>query len=348
MSRATRKIEHLNYALKTGQTNNHGFKDVHFVHQALPETSFDKIDITSSVGGLNLGSPIIINAMTGGAEETEIINEKLAVVARETGLAIAVGSQMAAIKQKKFSSTYNVMRKIYRDGVILANLGAEANIRQAQEAIDMIEANALQIHLNVIQELVMPEGDRSFEGTLDRIAEIKQSIKVPLIVKEVGFGLSTEAAIKLREIGVRVIDVGGKGGTNFALIENKRRVEPLPFFENWGIKTAVSILEVANVDQLEIIASGGIQNANDVAKALGLGASATGMSGKILHTLMNNDVNKTIDFIQNIHNQLKLIMTGVGAKCIKDLKHKPMIITGEVKEWCDLRGIPIKKIARRA
>ncbi|OEF97284.1 type 2 isopentenyl-diphosphate Delta-isomerase [Vulcanibacillus modesticaldus] len=347
MSRASRKLEHMKLALEIGQSDTHDFQNVHFVHQALPEVSFDETSINSTIGELHLGSPIIINAMTGGAHETTKINEQLAIVARDTGVALAVGSQMSAIKNKEFIPSYQVVRKINPDGVIFANIGAEADIEQAKIAVEMIEANALQIHLNVIQELIMPEGDRDFRGTIERLQAINDAIDVPIIVKEVGFGISRETAKTLKEIGITIIDVGGKGGTSFARIENERRIKPLSLFDDWGISTAASILEVSKYENIEIIATGGIKDSLNIAKAIALGAKAIGLAGVVLNKLVTNGLDDTIEYIEEINQELRLIMTGLGVSNIMDLQRVPMVILRDLKDWCELRGIDISSIARR-
>ncbi len=347
MQRASRKLEHLSLALKIEQTNIQGFQDVNFVHQALPEVDIAETSISTVVGGLYLSSPIIINAMTGGAIETEKINEQLATIAKEKDLAMAVGSQMSALKNREVTSSYKIIRKVNPNGIVFANLGAEASVKQAKEAIDMLEANALQIHLNVIQELIMPEGDRNFRGALERIAAIKEQINVPLIVKEVGFGIARETASKLAAVGVSIIDVGGKGGTNFAEIENKRRKTPLNIFNDWGINTATSILEIKEIPDIEIIATGGIQNSLQLAKAIGLGANAVGIAGIIIKKLLTENIDATIDYITSIHQEIRIIMTSLGAKDLLDLQKLPMVTLGDIKDWCELRDININNLARR-
>jgi len=345
--RTSRKLDHLKLALESNQNVCTSFQNVHFVHQALPEIALDKISLTTMFGGLNISSPIIINAMTGGALETTEINEKLAIIARETGVALAVGSQMSAIRDKELINTYQIVRKVNPNGVIFANLGMEATVDQALEAIDMLNADALQIHLNVVQELVMPEGDRSFEGALDRLQAINEAISVPLIVKEVGFGISYETAKKLADRGIKIIDVGGKGGTNFAKIENSRREASLSIFNDWGIDTAASLLEVKRLKNIELIATGGIQNSLQIAKAIGLGANAVGIVGAILRSIINEGVEGTIDYIEGLHAELKLIMTSLGASNLEGLQQKPIVILGDLKDWCDLRGIELNALAQR-
>ena len=203
MERAQRKLEHINIALKTGQQRQSGLEDVSFVHQSLPDISLDNVDFTTEIGGLTLSSPIFINAMTGGGGvETEKLNRELAIAARETGMAMAVGSQMGAIKDSGQEASYKVARAENPNGILIGNLGGEATVEQAKRASDMIEANAFQIHINAIQELTMPEGDRNFAGVLSRIEEMNNSLGIPLIVKEVGFGMSKETVEQLHSVGV--------------------------------------------------------------------------------------------------------------------------------------------------
>jgi len=344
MSRASRKLEHLRLALKLEKNSGQGFSDVHFVHQALPDSSLAKVSLTTFFGGLTLSSPIIINALTGGAFATQKINEQLAIVARETGLAIAVGSQMAAVKNKELIKTFQIVRKTNKSGLVFANIGSEASVQDALEAIEMIEADALQVHLNVIQELIMPEGERDFSGALDRLETIKEAIKIPLIIKEVGFGISQEVAGKLKKRGITLIDVGGKGGTNFANIENSRRTRPLNFFADWGINTPESILEVGSVGQMEIIASGGLRDGLDIAKAIGLGASAVGIAGSVLDSLVRNKIPGTISYLEDLQEDLRIIMTALGAGELKELPKKPMVILNNLLTWCLQRGISLEKI----
>ena len=246
----------------------------------------ENISLNTKIGELSLSSPIFINAMTGGGgEQTLKINQELAIVANEFGMAMAVGSQMSAFENPEEAETYRVVRKENPNGIIIGNFGSEASLDDAKRAIDMVEANALQIHLNVIQELTMPEGDRDFSGALKRIEDIIHGIEVPIIVKEVGFGMNQEVGSKLSSIGVQIVDVGGFGGTNFAKIENKRRKRLLRFFDQWGISTAASIIEAKySGSKVDIIASGGIQNSLDVAKSIALGANLAGISGYFLKT----------------------------------------------------------------
>lgn len=346
--RISRKMEHVHYALELGQNRQQGLADIKLVHNCLPETSTDHIALTTTIGDLTMSSPILINAMTGGAHETESINRELAILAREKGLSMAVGSQMSAIKNSEVASSYEVVRRENPNGIIFANLGSEATTEQALRAVDMIEANALQIHLNVMQELIMPEGDRSFVGMLGRIERIVRHTPVPVIVKEVGFGISRDNAKQLRDVGVQVLDVGGSGGTNFAAIENARRPAALDWLNDWGTPTSMTLLEALSVYSWgSIIASGGITNALEAAKALTLGASAVGMAGAFLKVLRVDGVDALHAYAEELHQGLILIMTALGANSIQALTGCPVVIVGDTAEWCRTRGIDITSYTER-
>jgi isopentenyl-diphosphate delta-isomerase len=346
--RISRKMEHVHHALELGQSGQQGLSDVKFVHNCLPETSTNAIALSTRIGDLTLSSPIFINAMTGGAAETESINRELAIVAREKGLAMAVGSQMSAIKNVEVASSYQIVRRENPSGIVVANLGSEADVEQALRAVDMIEANALQIHLNVIQELIMPEGDRSFKGMLKRIEAIVQAVPVPVIIKEVGFGIMRENAQQLASIGVRILDVGGAGGTNFAAIENARRAVSIDWLNDWGCPTSTALLEALSVfPKGQVLASGGITNALEVSKALTLGASAVGMAGAFLKVLRLEGMESLMIFTDELHEGLTLIMAALGADSVPELWNRPVVITGETAEWCRARGIDILTYARR-
>lgn len=348
MQRTSRKKEHIQFAVQTGQSGHHGFEDVKFVHNCIPESAYQSTSLNTMIGGLHLSSPIIINAMTGGAHETLIVNEKLAKLAKECGLAMAVGSQMAAIKDPSVKDSYSIIRKIHPKGLFMANLGAEATVPQALQAVEMIEADILQIHLNVMQELIMPEGDRDFRGVCERIQAIVEAVPCPVLIKEVGFGMNVESVAKLLPLGVSVLDVGGFGGTNFAMIENQRRADRLDLFNDWGMTTVQSLLEVGpSRDNIDIVATGGIRNGLEIAKALALGASAVGMAGYFLRLVLERTEHESITEIEQIHHQIRLIMTVLGAECIRELWDKPLVIGGDSYHWATMRGLDCSSYSRR-
>lgn len=350
MSRSERKWDHIRYALETGQKRNTGFDDVQFIHQSLPNINVSDVTFYQKIGGLSLSSPIFINAMTGGGgEKTYTLNKQLAIVAKEAGLAMAVGSQMSALKDKSERYTYEVVRKENPSGVLIANLGSEATPDQAKMAIDMIEANALQIHLNVIQELTMPEGDREFTGALKRIENIVKEVSIPVIVKEVGFGMCKETVDSLSTVGVSLVDIGGFGGTNFAEIENKRSEKSQAFFNQWGIPTAISIAEASHANKpISIIGSGGFTSSYEMAKGIALGASAVGFAGYFLKILIENGMDVLNEEISALHHELKIIMTALGAKTIQELQNSPLMISGHMYHWLIQRGIDTKTYSQRS
>jgi len=349
MTRSSRKMDHVRHALSIGPAGGNGLEDVRFVHNPLPETSLDHISLGTGIGDLVMSSPILINAMTGGAAETEQINYGLGLAAKETGVAMAVGSQMAAVRDPTLAGSYTAARRANPNGLLFANLGGEATPEQAKRAVDMIEANGLQIHLNVVQELVMPEGDRDFGGVLRRIEAIVRASEVPVVVKEVGFGMTAEAAARLLAIGAAAVDAGGRGGTNFAVIENARRDEPIDWFDDWGNATSVSLLEAKRVaPRGRLIASGGIRSGLDAAKAIALGADAVGIAGEMLKALRDGGVDTLIATIEKAKRELRLVMTAVGASTIAELQRAPVVIGGETASWCAARGIDIRPYACRS
>lgn len=339
MSRSKRKLEHIRHALNRDEISLNSFDEMEIIHQSLTDIHWDNISLETQLGELNLSSPLFVNAMTGGGgEKTEAINRDLAIAAKETGIALAVGSQMSALKDPREKKSYQVVRKENPNGVVFANVGSEATLDQAKEAVDMLEADALQIHLNVLQELIMPEGDRDFTQRLEQIETIVQQTEVPVILKEVGFGISMETARQLKEIGVKYIDVGGQGGTNFSKVENKRRKLPFQSFNQWGIPTATSIKEVKSVyPECNVIGSGGMRNGLDGAKAFVLGANAFGMAGHLLRILMKDDIETLINEINHIHHEFKIAMMVLGAKEPFMLDGKPHIFTGRTKSWLEQR-----------
>jgi isopentenyl-diphosphate Delta-isomerase len=349
LDRTSRKIEHIEHTLKLPSKESHSFDDIKFVHQSLPNIDVDHVGIHTNVGELSLSSPIFINAMTGGGGERTIsINRSLAKMAKKYNMAIAVGSQMAAIRDKNERATFEVVRNENPSGIVISNIGSEATVEQAKEAVEMINADALQIHLNVVQEIVMPEGDRHFSGALDRIRDIVENLSIPVIIKEVGFGMSKETATKLANIGVNIIDIGGSGGTNFAKIENLRRDESFDLFNDWGIPTAAAICEVKTSQPfLSVIATGGVKTGLDIAKALSLGSAAVGVAGLFLKELHESGDEGLELTVHRLHEEMKMVMTVLGIKKIDDLRKVPLVINGETFHWLKQRGIPTKNYAQR-
>ena len=278
--REQRKNEHVEIAMAQSDAPQSDFDRVRFVHHSIPNINVDEVDLTSRTTDFDMTYPIYINAMTGGSEWTKQINAKLAVVARETGLAMAVGSTHAALRNPKMAESFSIARQTNPEGIIFSNVGADVPVDKAVEAVSLLDAQALQIHVNAPQELVMPEGNREFSTWLDNVAAIVQRVDVPVIIKEVGTGMSKELYKDLIDVGVTYVDVSGKGGTNFVTIENERRSnKDMDYLANWGQSTVESLLESsAYQDSLNVFASGGVRTPLDVVKSLALGAKAVGMS----------------------------------------------------------------------
>jgi isopentenyl-diphosphate delta-isomerase len=262
---------------------------------------------------------------------------------------MATGSVSAALKDPSVADSYQIVRKEYPNGCLLANVGAGTSLENAQRAVDLFEANALQIHLNAPQELVMPEGDRDFTNWLQTIEEIATHLDVPVIVKEVGFGMTRETIQQLLAVGVTIIDVAGSGGTSFTQIENARRKQrEFAYLDNFGLSNVATLLEAKDVPvPFELIASGGIRNAYDIFKALCFGAQTVGVSGTILNHLLTHGLEKTIELVHQWQQELHTLYALTGTTETAKLKKVPLILTGHAKEWCEIRNIDYKKYSSR-
>lgn len=327
-----------------------GWDDIHLVHQALAQYDLKEIDTEITLFGKKIRQPLIINAITGGAAGLDKINSSLARVAKEAGVGLAVGSQTAGLQNKEVRHTYEIVRKINPHGLVMANISALAKPQEARAAVEMIEADVLQIHLNSTQELLMAEGDREFVRTQENIRQIIEEVPVPCLVKEVGFGISKETAARLYELGVRSIDISGAGGTNFAAIElaRKPQQESWDSMRFWGITSACSLLEVASLRlPFSIIASGGIVSSLDIVKALGLGADAAAIAGFFLKILVQKGEEELLKSVQKIQEELKILLLMVGARTIADLSAIPLVVSGFTRTWCEQRGIDLSHYAKR-
>ncbi|MCR4418980.1 MAG: type 2 isopentenyl-diphosphate Delta-isomerase [Clostridia bacterium] len=347
--REKRKLDHIRLALELeGDGREAGWEEVQFVNLSLPELDRAEISTVYDLWGKPLRLPLLINAMTGGSEASLEINAALAEVARETGVAMAVGSQHAALEDPRWAASYAVARRKNPRGVLLANLSARATPEEARRACEMIEADGLQLHLNAAQELAMAEGERSFRGLADSIARVVASVRVPVIVKEVGFGLSREAVIHLYALGVRWVDTGGRGGTDFLSIERRRRGDSGSSSAGWGIPAVASLVEVLESGvPLKVIASGGIRSGTDLARALALGAEMAGAAGPFLRRLREGSAEQVVSLIRAWEEELKDVMTLVGARTPVELRRRPLVITGATEDWLRLRGIDTSRYARR-
>lgn len=333
--RKYRKREHIENYLRSSYTGNPLFDDVLLVHNSLPECDFYEVDTSTMFLNKKINFPLMINAMTGGSEFTEDINRDLSLIAKEFNLPMAVGSQTLAMEDKDAIKSYQIVRENMKDGIVLGNLSGRATVDEAKFAVEMIGADGLQIHLNPAQELAMDEGDRTFRGILTNIEKIVASLDVPVIVKEVGFGMSKEVVKRLYASGVRIVDVSGYGGTNFMEVENLRNPEnDLSELYSWGIPTAMSVIGAKSLelDDLQIISSGGVRNSLDIAKSIAIGADMVAISGEILSYLIHGGYEYTMQYLAGLIYKTKIVMTLTGSKNIEELKETKYFITGRLKD----------------
>lgn len=347
--KTNRKDDHLALAQAFHKENSNDFDGVHFVHQSFSEMAMSQVNLSTSFLGFSFSSPFFINAITGGSKKSKLINQQIGIIAKETGIMVATGSVNAALKDPKLIDTYQIIRKENPKGIIFTNLGAGCSLEQAKRAIDLIQADGLQIHVNLAQELVMPEGDRDFRNWLNSIQLLTEQLAIPLIVKEVGFGMSQETLKKLQKIGVKAVDISGQGGTNFIQIENARREKKeLAFLNDWGQSTIISLLESTNLhDEMTVLASGGIRHSLDIVKALSLGASSVGIAGTILDSLINDGLDLTIQLVQKWQEELKILYTLLGKKRTADLNTTDIVFDPFIISWCKSRGIDYRAFAFR-
>lgn len=327
-----RKKQHLDISLGydiQSKKIGTGLEKYYFVHQALPEIDLDEIDLSTSIFGKKLNIPLMISPLTGGIEESDRINEKLAEVAQAKGIAMGVGSQRIAIEQIKSSSIFRI-REAAPDILLFANIGAVQlnygfGIKECRAAVDMIKADGLMLHLNPLQEVFQDEGNHNFKNLLSKIGYICSNLKCPVVVREVGFGISKNVAQRLIGAGVSGIDISGAGGTSWIEIEkirsqNKMLKKIAEDFDKWGIPTSESLEMVRELNpDIPVIASGGIRKGIDVAKVIALGADLVGIALPVLEKI-NHSIQSCINFIEEIEMGLKIAMFGIGAFKIEELK----------------------------
>lgn len=323
-----RKDDHLRLAQAQSRDLPSDFDLIEFVHDALPQCGLADVSLHTTLFGHEFGFPLYINAMTGGSDKAAEINRDLAQVARICGLPLALGSMSSVFKRPATATSYTVVREEYRDGFLLANLSANASVEQARTAIQLIAADALQIHVNAAQEIVMTEGDRDFSGWLDNIRAIRDAVDVPVIVKEVGFGMSSHTMKQLKAAGIEHIDVGGKGGTNFIWIENQRRSQPtFDYLETFGQSAVTSLRALYPAAGVNLYASGGIRNPLDAVKSLALGAQGVGLAGLVLRAMKQDGVDGAAAYLEQWLEHMKLILLLLGCRTIEDLRYKSLLIS---------------------
>jgi isopentenyl-diphosphate delta-isomerase len=332
--RAKRKDEHIKHFLSVNSISDNGFSDIVIQNNSLPELAFNEITTECTFLKKKISTPLILNAITGGTPYTHEINTNLAMLANKFQIPIAVGSQTIALNNEGAVQSFKIVRETNKTGIVIANLSAQCTYEEAEKAINMLESDAIQLHLNAPQEMCMQEGDRNFKGVLNNIQAVSSKLKVPVIVKETGFGMSYETAKKLYNIGITYIDISGKGGTNFVEIENARNNQQnCEFLKNWGIPTALSLLESREVNKsMQIICSGGITKSEEIVKSLCIGANAVGISGAVLRVLLNEGYEHAEKFLERLIYETKVIMLLLGATNIQALRKIPYLLKGELRE----------------
>ncbi len=344
-----RKAEHVDIILNEDVSADHDYwSDVRLVHKALPEVDLDDIDVSCTLLGRKLSAPLVISSMTGGFSMGREINGNLAKAAAQVGVAIGVGSQRAALEKPELADTYAIV-KDFDVPLRFANLGAPQLVPQegkraygledARRAIAMVDAHALIVHLNFLQEVVQPEGDRIGRGVLGAISRL--AARLPVVAKETGAGISRDTALALKKAGVRAIDVGGLGGTSFAAVEHYRAKKDSASlkerlgatFWNWGIPTPASIL-LADVG-LPLIATGGVRSGLDVAKGIALGAAAAGMAKPMLEAAKAGP-DAAVKELEAVIAELKAAMFLTGSSSLDELREQRAIVGRPTSDWLDL------------
>ena len=344
-----RKLEHLliceNYDVEFKDKTT-GFEDIELIHNVLPEIDKNEIDLSTSVFGKKLDSPLFITAITGGHPAAKEVNRQLAIAAENNGIALGVGSQRAACEHPELADTHSVVRENAPDCLLVGNIGAP-QLNLAQKAVEILDADILAIHLNPLQESIQPEGDLDARGYTDLIEKITDTVDIPVLAKETGCGISAESAKTLVEAGVDFIDIEGAGGTSWAAVETYRADDRYlgEIFWDWGIPTAISTVEVTNAVEVPVISSGGIRTGLEAAKAIALGADAVGMALPFLKNSASQEALNT--FINRFNDSLRIAMFLVGANNIEELKQSNLVIRGKTREWLNERGINTKIYSRR-
>jgi isopentenyl-diphosphate Delta-isomerase len=344
LSHERRKDDHIRINLEEDVRFPHlttGFERYRLVHQALPELDLTEVDTRVSLFGKTLSAPVLVSSMTGGTQQAGQINRNLAIAAQERGLAMGVGSQRTAIETVETQATFRI-RDVAPDILLLANLGAAQlnygySVEECRRAVEMIEADALILHLNPLQEVLQAEGDTDWRGLAAKIAHVCSRLSVPVVVKEVGWGMSSRAALMAMEAGVQAIDVAGAGGTSWSEVEMHRapteRLRRLArAFCDWGIPTAESLQAVQRVraetgrTNVHIFASGGVRSGQDVAKAVALGAELVGLASPFLRKAVQS-AEAVADEMEILADELRIAMFCCGANSLAGLREPGVLLS---------------------
>lgn len=342
---AKRKADHLEVAAsgRAEFAKSTLLEHVHLVHQALPELAVDDIDLSTELVGKRLAAPLVITGMTGGTAEAAAVNRDLARAAQDAGVALGLGSQRAMAEHAELAATYQI-RDVAPDVVLFGNVGGVQLVAMGPARVvalaEQIGADAIAIHLNPGQELIQDRGDRDFRGVRDAIARLVEASPVPVIVKETGCGLSIEAARTLVAAGVHTVDVSGAGGTSWVAVEAVRAIQGSAAAAlgaelwDWGIPTAVSVVGCARAG-LEVIASGGLRNGLDIARALALGARAGGMAAPMLRAQRAGGSAGVAALIAQVVASIRAVCLLTGCRSVRDLPRAPRHLGAPLRAFLD-------------
>jgi isopentenyl-diphosphate delta-isomerase len=331
-----RKTDHIRINLEEDVRSGlaTGLERYRFNHRALPELDLEAVDLGQELFGKRLAAPLLISSMTGGTEQAGQINRTLAAAAEQAGVAMGLGSQRAALEHPEVAGTYRV-REVAPTALLFANLGAvqlnySYGVDECRRAVEMIEADALILHFNALQEAVQPEGDTRFAGLASKVEAVCRSLNVPVIAKEVGWGFSQADITLLAGAGVAAIDVAGAGGTSWTQVEMHRATNPAQrrlaaAFIDWGIPTAEAILNVRTAaPEMTIFASGGLRSGVDIAKCIALGATLGGMAAPFLKAAVTS-LDETVRTITEIAHEIQVCMFAAGAGDLQALRQTALI-----------------------
>lgn len=327
-----RKDDHIKYALEQKIAYN-SFDEIELIHRSIPKYSLAEIDLSTHFANQDWEFPFYINAMTGGSERGKWINQRLAQVAEACGILFITGSYSAALCHSNDDSFPN--RKNRPELLLATNIGIDKPYTAGQKAIEDLQPLFLQVHVNLMQELLMPEGEREFKSWQSNLKDYAERISLPIVLKEVGFGMDVDSMRLAHGYGIKTVDISGRGGTNFASIENARGGNRA-YLNNWGQSTMQSLLNAQPLrDEMEILVSGGVRHPLDMIKAFVLGAKAVGLSRTMLELIENHSVEEVIEIVNGWKEDLRMIMCALSCRNLEELKEVSYLLYGKLKEGAE-------------
>lgn len=325
-----RKDQHIKHALAY-QSPYNSFDEVELIQSSLPKYDLAEIELKTHFAGRDWDFPFYINAMTGGSNKAKAVNRKLAQVAEACGLLFITGSYSPALKNPDDDS-YDV-RSLTPQVLLGTNIGLDKPVQLGQKAVEDLRPLLLEVHVNLMQELLMPEGEREFKSWLSNLADYAQEISVPVVLKEVGFGMNRKTVQRGLDLGIRTFDISGRGGTSFAYIENQRAQQDRSYLNQWGQSTVQTLLNLGDLrNRAEILASGGVRHPLDMIKALVLGARAVGLSRTILELVERYPVEKVIAIVDGWKDDLRLLMCALNCRTLTDLRQVDYLLYGKLAQ----------------